>query len=327
MAPNVNAFVATLDLVVPPIPNGWASHLMKDKNIVEAIRKSDFYMICGRAEAQFISVNVADEEAEINFEIGVKGGASDRGAIVISRIPGFEKLGDDISLKVSSNLDCINVHAIDELGAENPILGLNPDAILMHRGRKSPVIKGLSNYMALATYDLLYVGIAKEGDSFDRLFAKGHHARQKILSDEPQRYPGARVSDEIYLFLFDIDPLFIRSFGPNSTIEDGDVDFSYEDKRLTADAEKAFVSVLKPKYNGTLYNKYPRGKDGVYGEGYTGYSYSISEGVAFRTQYGTIKGARDGDFTLSNDADFISISGDDVQLRISGVDFHISATD
>lgn len=44
-----------------------------------------------------------------------------------------------------------------------------------------------------------YTEIAKKGDSFDRLLARGHKARQEILANEPQRYPGARVSDETFL--------------------------------------------------------------------------------------------------------------------------------
>ena len=92
---------------------------------------------------------------------------------------------------------------------------------------------------------------------------------------------------------------------------------------MVIDAEKAFVSLLKPKYNSKLYPNYPKSVDGYYGKGYSGYSYSISEGLAFRTQYGSIKGAREQHMTMSNDADFISVSGDSVHFHISGVDFNL----
>jgi hypothetical protein len=73
--------------------------------------------------------------------------------------------------------------------------------------------------------------------------------------------------------------------------------------------------------NRELYHNYPKGKDGLYKTGLTSYSYAISEGMAFRTAYGTIKGGREWDITISNEADYILVRGDEVTFRISGVDF------
>jgi hypothetical protein len=39
-----------------------------------------------------------------------------------------------------------------------------------------------------------------------------------------------------------------------------------------ADAEKAFVSLLKPEYNRIKYAGYPRGKDGLYKSGFANYA-------------------------------------------------------
>ncbi|KQW94072.1 hypothetical protein ASC94_11195 [Massilia sp. Root418] len=208
-----------------------------------------------------------------------------------------------------------------EDGSEEVIAAFIPDDILMRRGRKELVIGGFDSYVDLATYDLLYVGIAKKGDTYDRLFDNGHKARMQILASEPQRFPGARVSDETYLLAFKVEPLLIKVFGPGSEIEDGDVDFTYDNKRLVADAEKAVVSLLKPQYNNALYPNYPKGKDGLYDTGLTSYTYAISEGMAFRTAYGTIKGGRQRELTISNEADYIMVEGDKVTFHISGVDF------
>jgi hypothetical protein len=82
--------------------------------------------------------------------------------------------------------------------------------------------EGFDRYREASVYDLLYVGIAKAGDSFDRLINRGHKPRMEILANEPQRYPGARVIDETYLFLFALDPLTITTF-------DFDHDFTAED--------------------------------------------------------------------------------------------------
>lgn len=231
---------------------------------------------------------------------------------------------EDLDLYVKYGEFIIQFFVVHPDEKDKLIAAFAPDDILMRRGRKEYLIGGFDSYLELATYDLLYVGIAKVGDSYDRLFANGHYARMQILANEPQRYPGARVSDETYLFLFKVEPLLMKVFGPDSEIEDDDLNFGYDPKRLVADAEKAFVSLLKPKYNSKLYPSYPKGKDGLYQSGLTAYTYAISEGMAFRTQYGCIKGGRERDITMSNDADFIMVKGDQVTFHIAGVDFNVS---
>lgn len=197
----------------------------------------------------------------------------------------------------------------------------------MRRGRKQGVVSGFDNYREMLTFDLLYVGIAKQNqDSYSRLIEKGHKARMDILAAEPQRHSGSRVSDETYLLLFAIEPVILKTFSSDDELDNEDLDFSYNYHRTVADAEKAVISVFKPKYNKQLYVNYPRGIDGLYEQGYDTYIYSISEGFAFNTLYGTIKGARSTEeLLLSNDADFISICGDKVTIYISGKDFNISA--
>ena len=121
------------------------------------------------------------------------------------------------------------------------------EKLLWDRSRARPGIYGLDDVREFSTYDLLYVGIAKNGDSFDRLLARGHKARQEILANEPQRYSGARVSDETFLFLFQTDPLIMQTFEPKHGFKETDLSGEYDAKRIVADAEKAFVSLLKPE--------------------------------------------------------------------------------
>jgi len=165
------------------------------------------------------------------------------------------------------------------------------------------------------------LALAKTGDSYDRVVAKGHHARTEILANEPQRYPGARVSDETYLFLFRTNSLVIQTFEPEHDFDDDDFSGQLERKRVVADAEKAFVSLLKPGYNKVQFAHYPKGTDGLYGAGFSRYGYLINEDVAFNTPHGRVRGARDPHGSISNSADFILVDGEDVRLYISGVDF------
>jgi hypothetical protein len=312
---------ATLDLVCAPISNSHAAELAGNDIAEGVLRRSDFYMIGGRAEARFGDFEHDGNESRLHFSIEVSGGEKDYGWIQIDRIPAVARDPDDLNIRVRFGDVQIAFFVLRTDDTERLVACFTPDDVLMRRGRKEYIVGGFDNYLDLASYDLLYVGIAKRGDTYDRLFAKGHFARMQILANEPQRYPGARVSDETYLFAFKVEPLLIKVFGPETEIEDVDLDFGYDQKRLVADAEKAFVSLLKPEYNNALYPNYPKGSDGLYASGFTAYTYAISEGMAFRTRYGTIKGGRRQELTMSNEADFILVKGDNVTFHISGVDF------
>ncbi|WP_133125666.1 hypothetical protein [Xanthomonas prunicola] len=325
MAPHVNAMIASVDLICPPIANSSVSQISKNKNVVKILRLSDFYMIGGRAKAIFSDVH-ADDEGRVHFEIQVQGGASDKGFIDTGLLPPVANINEEVEVTIGVSDISIIFCKKEKSGTRTVVASFHPEDLLWRRGRAEEFIGGLEKYLELASYDLLYVGKATGTDSFDRLLKKGHDARQKIVSDEPQRYPGAHVSDEIYLFLFKVEPLIIKSWRPEDVIEDKDVMMSYSNSRLVSDAEKAFVSLLKPKYNNELYRNYPKGKDGIYNEGYTGYSYSLSDGLVFRTNFGSMKGARERGTTMSNDADFISIKGESVKLHIAGVDYELDAS-
>ncbi|WP_432462535.1 hypothetical protein [Citrobacter freundii] len=312
---------ACLTLVAPPISNSLASTITKDDaGIISRLRQSHFYMICGRAKAKFSKVTGVDNKGYMPVEINLDSGLSSIGFIHIPSMRFFRDAPDNFDLKIKSNEDFITVFYNDEI-----VFHMTPDELLMRRGRHENIVSGFDNYREIMTFDLLYVGIAKENqDSYNRLIAKGHKARMDILASEEQRTPGARVSDETYLLLFKVEPLTITTFSGSGDLDDDDLNFSIDYHRVVADAEKAVINAFKPKYNKQLYASYPKGTDGLYKQGYDGYSYAISEGVAFNTAYGTIKGARDyTGFLLSNDADFISVNGDEVTLHISGVDFNV----
>lgn len=314
---------AFLNLVAPPIANSMVSNIKNsDPRFIDILRESHFYMICGRAEAKFEKVKVSPL-GDIDIEIALKSGLVSNGVLHIPKMKFIRTVIPDSSmnlkLKIKNDSDSLLIYHDGLL-----VFGTTPDELLMRRGRHESLVSGFSNYLEMMTFDLLYTGIAKENqNSYSRLIEKGHKARMDILAQEEQRSPGARVSDETYLLLFKIEPLTVTVFGAGD-FDDEDFDFSIDYHRIIADAEKAIISTFKPKYNIQLYANYPKGKDGLYQQGYDGYSYSIAEGFAFNTAYGEIKGARDAkDILPSNEADFISVDGDMVTLNISGVDFNI----
>ncbi|MDY0744133.1 hypothetical protein SNE35_06435 [Paucibacter sp. R3-3] len=317
---SVKACTANLILVAPPISNTDAAQFTKDDEAaIATLRQSHFYMICGRPKASFGTI-AALEDGSINVNISLASGLQSAGCLHIQHMDFIHEAPDEFQLRIKANSEVLRIFVGSTL-----VFVTTPDDLLMRRGRRQRFIEGFDNHHELFTFDLLYVGIAKKNqDSYSRLIERGHKARMDILAAEPQRSAGARVSDETYLLLFAIDPILVKTFGGDADFDDDDMDMSVDYHRIIADAEKAVINIFKPAYNVEQYKNYPHGVDGLFNQGFTGYTYAIAEGISLNTGYGTIKGSRDmEDLLLSNDADFISVAGEVVTLHISGKDFNI----
>jgi len=313
--------VTALRTVYPPIANSHAAALQEDPEVEALLRTSDFYMIGGRAAAKMSDFETDTEKGELRCNFTIGDGPAHPVTFHIHELPGVKAAGPDLKIEIDHAGSGFRIWDISD-GKNEIAEWFTTEKLLWDRARERPGIEGLDDVRSLATYDLLYVGIAKVGDSFDRLLARGHKARQDILASEPQRYPGARVSDETFLFMFACDPLIISQFDLDHDFEESDLAGDYEAKRITADAEKAFVSLLKPGYNKQLFAHYPKGTDGLYGSDYTRYGYTIAEKMAFNTPHGSFRGGVDGATgMINNDADCIFVEGDVVQVFRSGVDF------
>ncbi len=311
-----------LETVYPPISNQEAVWLQHVPEVEALLRQSDFYMIGGRPEAKYLDLVIDPETYVATFDFAIGDDFRDPVEIHIRELPGVAESkapsywieGGEKNIRVWDG-------PIGEEGS-NVLEWFTTEKLIWDRSRGHPGIKRFDRFREAATYDLLYVGIAKVGDSFDRLINHGHKARMEVLGNEPQRYPGARVTDEIYLFLFNVQPLIMTTFEPDHDFENEDFSGAYEQKRIVADAEKAFVSLLKPEYNVVKFGSYPKGADGLYGSDYVRYGYVICEPFSFNTAHGRIRGSRDAATGfINNDADAIFIEGNTVKLFVSGVDF------
>lgn len=310
-------------LVYPPVSNQEAEWLAQIPEVEERWRQSDFYMIAGRAEARFTNFCFDAENGVMSLDLQVGESGPSRGALKIAELGGVNELGD-ANIRIETGDKVIRVFlAEQDPKKDEPLTWFTTERLLYDKGRNHPGIYGFANYLEHTTYDLLYVGIAKKGDTYDRLVAKGHKARQSILSNEPQRYPGARPTDEIFLFFFRPESLFLTAFGIDHDFSE--TDFSeppVDTKSIVADAEKAFVSLLKPDYNHVQYKSYPKGTDGLYGSKIQRYGYLIGENISFRTAHGEIVGGWNYALDMiSNRADALFVEGDDVSFFKSGVDF------
>lgn len=321
-ATSTKSKVTFLETVYPPISNQEAVWLHSDPEVAALLRQSDFYMIGGRAEAKYLNLVINPENDAITFDFAIGGDFRDPVEIHIRDLPAVkESQAESFWIEAGEKNVRVWDGPIGEAGS-NVLEWFTTEKLIWDRSRGLPGIKRFDQYREAATYDLLYVGIAKVGDSFDRLIRNGHKARMDILANEPQRYPGARVTDEIYLFLFTVQPVILTTFKPDHDFENEDFSGDYDHKRIVADAEKAFVSLLKPEYNVVKFASYPKGADGLYGSDFVRYGYAICEAISFNTTHGRIRGSRDvASGFITNEADSIFVEGNTVKLFISGVDF------
>lgn len=312
-----NIKLSTLDLVCPPISDREAYSLMKHPSVERKMRNSDIYMIGAKRSLTFSEIKLEPEYSLISFTLCDGKCIVSKGKINVSELE-FAKKFDVNDCKIYPSEKEIQIEFIIEPYIEGlaNVQIFTPEMLLWYKSIGHQGIYELDNFKELQEYELLYVGIAKKGDSFDRLIRKGHSARQKILSQESQRRKGALVSEEIFLFLFKLEPLYIRQFSPVDEINDEDLTICHDNKKVIADAEKAFVSLFQPKYNTVRFCKYPKGADGLYNDELDAYSYSINEYIVFNTPKGQIKGARAIFGSFSNEADTILVDKEKAILYI-----------
>lgn len=311
--------LSLLELVYPPISNQEAVWLKDDPEVKARIQQSDFYMIAARAEIKFVNYQFDNKIGRIDFSISTIGGVFDSVSLVVEKLSamahrensGYEiEMGEKIVRIWSGKMDDPDSKCLEWFTTEK---------LIWNKSRGIPGIEGFNRYRELSTYELLYIGIAKVRDTYDRLFKRAHMARMEILANEAQRHPGARVADEIYLFLFRVAPIVTQLFDPFKISNEEDIVRSFNKKRIVADAEKAFVSLLKPKYNKTVFTNYPKGDDGLYYAGYQRYQYLIAENITFETPHCCMSGGRDNSQNfVSNDADSIFVEGENVKFHRAG---------
>ena len=306
--------------------NQEAIWLLDDSETAEELKKSDFYMIAQRAEAKFENwVLDADDEGDPRIRATVStSDLSDSFELNIAQLLAdgpFEETPVE-SIVVEFGDKVINILSA-ELSGEVLLDFFTTEKLIWQRSLRRPGISGLNLVRQFATYNLLYVGMAKESNTFSRLIAGSHEARQRILGEQFAVRAGSRVSDEVILFAFNIDHFGFR------TLSNKDV-FSVRtpgqiiahDRAVTADAEKAFIALLDPRYNRQKYANYPRGEDGLYSAGLTSYGYFLCENVTFTTSSLSLVGATKPVWSggqcerLPTDgADVILITGDDVVVK------------
>lgn len=293
-------------LVYPPISNQFAEWLSNEPVVREYVRHSKLYMLAQRNEVLFENYGIDETERTFNFDL-VCGQVAARDLKINT-----DKLIGNFEDEVEIELGARHIRIWDAKSrAGEPIYWATTDKLLYDVWRKRIGITGLPSVLPFTRFDLYYVGISKENDSFSRLFDTGHKNRLRILSNETQYSPTARLTDEIYIFLFDVEDLGIKTL----SIDDFDFPEPLNKKQLIADAEKAFINVLDCKYNEIKYKEYPAGADGLSNAGLTRYGYVIDEDITFASLKGIIRGVHDSILVRDRHPDLIFIEGDSLTVH------------
>lgn len=307
-----------LKLMYPPISNQEAEWIKDDPIVKDQLKTSRLYMIGQRHEAKFLInyENAIDNNGRIDLEFCSNGktmrGYIDVGKLLQYRNYDISDKNTDIEIELGEKL--IRFWIIDSASEEKiDVLDWFPtEKFLWDKGRNHPALVGFEEYREFTKYYLHYVGISKKEDSLTRLMVRPHDKRLRILSNEHPMNYGSRPTDEIVLFFFEIRPLQLTTFDEGNF--DSILNPNLYDDNVVADAEKAFVNLLRANYNEVTYQNYPKGSDGLYSVGLDRYGYIIGESIELITDQSTIRGDFHSDEILASSADMIFIEGDNVQL-------------
>lgn len=282
----------------------------------ELLAESKLYMIGQRQEVFFRNFRgiEADEGNRIVFDLECGDEVMNDVELPVSQ---FSKEADCFEFELGEKI--IRVYTLDK--AKTPatrelIHWFTPDRLFYYHWRELIVTRNLEGFRKFTRFTLYYVGISKKHDSFSRLFETAHEKRSRILGNERQIRPEARLTDELTLFLFAVTDLQLHTAGADDDLPDDFLGgFKVPVEAMTADAEKAFVKILQTKYNTIRYDNYPEGTDGLKSFPYSSYSFFIEEEISLDSGKDVIHGARTMWTMNPDDApDWISVEGDAVTL-------------
>ena len=255
-------------------------------------------------------------EFSLNFTYSIGDSVTDGTIDFLTLIKYHNVNLDEVDLKFEFGEKLIRIWSCKKVSKEmiDVIDWFTTEKILYDMWNKHPAITGFTNLREFTKYYLHYVGISNKEDSLSRLVIKPHDKRLRILSNEFPHAYSARVTDEIILFFFRVEPLLIQRIDSDEDIDEFVDGISFDHSKIVADAEKAFVYVLDSKYNYVKYKQYPKGKDGLYNSGLKRYSFTIAEDITFITDTESISGCFAPQGFIADKSDLILIEGDDVYL-------------
>jgi hypothetical protein len=193
--------IHSLKLVYPPISNQEGAWLYSDSDVKALLNSSKLYILAQREELLFTDYSIDENRREFVFCLNC--GSVRKGPVAMP-LDQFD-LKAATSIEIGPKLFKIIGKPDDE--KKEPLYWCTPDVLLNQWFNGQVELSGLDSGWDFVKFKMHYVGISKKNDSFERLFRTGHEKRTAILTHERQIAPAARVSDELMIFMFHIDPL------------------------------------------------------------------------------------------------------------------------
>jgi hypothetical protein len=312
-----------LKLVYPPISNQEAEWLKDDADVRDMLKISHLYMIGQRDEAffDFNKEQLENEFKDTFITTFIYRSGSNRSEVTLNVIKILEHNDFDIEndldkVMVEFGEKFVRIWEVDPNTEErlDVIAWFTTEKILQDRWNGYPGIEGFDNYRDFTKYHLHYIGISKQEDSLTRLVVKPHDKRLRILSYENTFTEQSRLTDEIVLFFFKVDSLRSSIIETEEDINEMINGVTFDQIKIVADAEKAYIKIIDSKYNTVKYPNYPKGTDGLYDSGLYRYGYALGEDITFVTDHAEIHGKYAGENSFFSNADLILIEDDKVSL-------------
>jgi hypothetical protein len=315
----MKAQLNALKLVFPPLSNQEAEWLKDDPDVQAILKSSNLYMIGQRREAKFVYPDKAIETLKKTFKFHFQycsGNLTSNVTIDIKEMLRYYEVDvklDDILFESGDKYVRIwNLETVTKT-RNDLIYWTTTEKLLYDKSRDLPFINGFDKFIQFTEYYLHYVGISKKTDSLRRLVIQPHDKRLRVLSNEDTKNYGSRLTDEIILFFFEIEPLLMTVIETEEEINEMVNGIQFDNIRIIADAEKALLHILEAKYNEVTFSDYPKGIDGLYNTGLKRYGYFIQEDISFITDTAKIRGKFES-HTIPKVVDLIMIEGDEVQF-------------
>jgi len=296
-----------LRLIECPLTNRECDWLWEDEEMKQFLSQSNLYCIVQRSEVFFKNFSECVPGHLCFSLVGNNGKRIDDVRIDLQQF--LAGPGDEVEIESGSKI--LRLKKGNELIAWYSI-----DRLLFQYWRGDLKVEGLEDFRQCTDFDLHYVGISKESDSFSRLFKNGHEKRAKILSQERQLTPDASLTDEILILFFDPEHIGMSVYSASDEIPAcvEDLIATVDKTAMIADAEKALVKILDSEYNTIKYRNYPKGLDGLFDSGLTRYAFYLGDDISLVTYDSEIRGSAAGICQEDVGPDLIVVEGEKAKL-------------
>ncbi|WP_022794715.1 hypothetical protein [Marinococcus halotolerans] len=304
----MSKLITELDMVYVPMSFQETYWIEKLKELERIINKATIYFITQRKEVKFIEIDESNlrEEGAICFKLQM--GKITTPTIKFYIIETIEKQYEVDKYRLKAGEKMINLIPLEN--DNNDTFLFTSDIFLTHLLSNNLMydIEEEFDFGQFVNYEVLYIGMAKAKGAHARLIKGSHHATQKILKNASPIEYGAEVKNECKVFLFELTSFFnieLEGFDFNEYVIDNDLE-----ALIIQDCERALINQLKPRYNGTMYGKYPEGRRVLSERNIKNFEYTLNTPFIYFTDNNELKGN-----ILDEEKSVLRVDGDKVSIE------------